>query len=477
MASMLIEGSTDPLPGIFVPLISGTVSIIINNYSTRLKDQLNRVVEYSMIVKKNEQMLHSLAYYDSLTGLPNKKTLMDQIEMLQKRSNVFYLVYMDVDNLKKVADTLGRSICDAVLQSVAQRWKQYCRDEDLLARVGFSEFVILICRDADTEDIRSYLRGFCDALKEPVCIGHKEFQMHVLFGVAKYPNHGASAEELLGNADIALVKAKKLGMNVCQFFSNTLGDEAKRKDRLENDLAYAIQNNELFLVYQPHYCCGSFEPRGFEALARWNHPELGVISPVEFIPIAEETGMINDIGRWAIEAALNTLAELRDKANINTVISVNLSVKQLLDPLFAARVSGFLKKTGLDSGYLEFEMPETVFASDCGDVIGVLNQLKNMGIGLAVDDFGKRTPSLNDLRAMPVNLLKIDKAMIDRTALSDRMTEAIVAFAHTLGLKVAAKGVEQVQQLEYLSAKGCDYAQGYFLSRPVSKDQISNVYS
>ena len=476
LATTLIRGSTDPLPGIFVPLISGTVSIIINNYSRRLKDQLNRVVEYSMIVKKNEQMLHSLAYYDSLTGLPNKKTLMDQADMLQERSNGFYLVYIDVDDLKKVADTLGQSLCDAVLQSVAQRWKQYCRHEDLLARVGFSEFIILISRDADTEDIRGYLKGFCDVLKDPVCIGRKEFLMHARFGVAKCPDHGVSAEELLRNADMALVKAKKLGKNVCQFFTHTLGDEVKRKNRLENDLAYATQNNELFLVYQPHYDCGSFRLRGFEALARWNHPELGVISPVEFIPIAEETGIMHEIGRWAIEAALSTFAELRDKADINTVISINLSVKQLLDPSFPACVSGILKKTGFDSRYLEFEMTESVLGSGCENVIGVLDQLKNMGIGLAIDDFGKGTASLNDLKAMPVSLLKIDKAMIDRTALSDRMTGAIISLAHALDLEVVAKGVEQVQQMEYLSAKKCDYVQGYFLSRPVLMDQIENVF-
>lgn len=474
LITVLFGNSTDALPGIFVPMTSGAISIIISNYSQRLKNQLKRVLDYSRIVKRNEEMLHALAYYDTLTGLPNKKTLTDQIDMLQKNESCFYLVYIDINNFKKINDAVGHSIGDAVLETVAQRWKRHCRNEDLLARAGGDEFIVLVCHDTDKKQLAEYLKGFNNVLKEPVRIENKDFYIKASLGVVRSPDDGETTQELLKNADIALSESKKV--QNYQFFSKAIKEEISRKIRLESDLFSAIGNNELFVVYQPQYFCGSLELRGFEALIRWKHPELGVIGPVEFIPIAEESGIMNDIGQWVMESVLGTFIKLRESAGINTIVSVNISVKQLLDPAFTGMVCSVLKKTGFDCRYLEFEFAESVFAVSPENVTDVLNQLKSMGIGIAIDDFGKRFASLSDLQGLPINILKIDKALVDKTAPSDQMTGAIISLAHRLGFEVVAEGVEQPQQMDYLRTHQCDYAQGYYLSKPVVAEQIDQIY-
>lgn len=475
--NVFVGVGTEALPGVFVPAISGVISIIIKHYSNKLKKQLNRVVDYSKIVKRNEEMLHSLAYYDALTGLPNKKTMMDQTEMLQKKGDVFYLVYIDVDDLKTITDTLGRSIGDAVLQNVAQRLKQYCRHEDIITRVGFSEFVVLMCRETNPEQIQSYLDGYQDTLKEPIRIGHKEFHICVRFGVAKYPADGVSAEELLKNADHALIKAKIRHNRQCQFFSDTLKQDITRRNRLESDLFSAISNQELFVEYQPQYCCKTAKLRGFEALLRWNHPELGSINPAEFIPMAEAVGLMPQIGRWVITSVLEMFMGLQNNEKIETVVSVNISIKQLLDPAFESFICGILKKTGFEGKNLEFDISESAAAVCPEYMSAALLRLKAMGIGIALDNFAKRYASLSDLQKLPFNVLKIDKTVIDKAHSPHQMTQAVITMAHTLGIRVVAVGVEQPEQMAYLTANQCDYAQGYCLCRPHAEEQIARVYS
>ncbi len=477
LVTVLMRRNFDAMPGVIVPLTSGAMSIIISNYAKRLKSQLNRVVEYSRIVKRNEEMLQTLAYYDTLTGLPNRKALMDQIDSLTSRKDGagFYLVYIDIDDFKNINDTMGHSVGDTVLKSVAQRWQQVCHHEDLFARVGGDEFIVLICHEVSAVQLHDYLHRFYDAVKVPIRIGRVDFHIGISFGVTRYPHDGDNAEELLKNVDIALYKAKKHGKNDYQFFSNALKVEVLRKIRLENDLMSAVGNQELFLVYQPQYHCGSLKLRGFEALIRWRHPELGLISPIEFIPIAEELGMINDIGKWVIKAALESFVKLRQSEKINTMLSINISVKQLLDLSFVAMVGDILKKTGFESRYLEFEITESVFISSPDFVIGVMNKLKELGIGIALDDFGTRYASLNYLQMLPINILKIDKTFIDKIAPSHLMTGAIISLSHMLGFEVVAEGVEQQQQMDYLTAQHCDYIQGYLLSRPVEEQHLPDI--
>jgi EAL domain-containing protein (putative c-di-GMP-specific phosphodiesterase class I) len=329
----------------------------------------------------------------------------------------------------------------------------------------------------DIVHLRGYLRGFCELLEEPVCIGRKRFHMTVRIGVAKYPDNGGSAEELQRNADIALINAKKPGNNVCQFFCKVLLDNVERKTRLENDLMSAISNNELFVLYQPQYSCGSSRLRGFEALIRWEHPKLGVISPIEFIPIAEEAGMINDIGKWIIETVLGTFRKLRDIAKVSTIVSIDISVTQMLEPSFISMVSETLKKTGFESRYLEFEMAESALDSKSEYVIRVMKQLKGLDIGLALDDFGATHASLNYLQMLPINILKIGKTLVDKIAPSHQLTGAMISLSHMLGFEVVAQGVELQQQMDDLIEQRCDYIQGDLLSKPIDEGQIVRIYS
>ncbi len=480
LMTVLAGGGFDALPGVIVPLTSAAMSLIIHNYGRRFKDQLQRVLEYSGIVKKNEEMLHYLAYYDMVTGLPNRTTLMDQIDMLTEKDDPerkgFYLVYMDIDDFKIINDTLGHNAGDSVLKEAARRWESCCRNEDLLARVGGDEFVLLICSEMDPKQLREYLIGFRSVLKAPILSNHKEFSISVSFGIARYPDDGKNGEELMQNADIALYKAKKLGKDRYLFFSAKIRDEVVRKIKLENDLLSAIGNGELYMVYQPQYHCGSLKLKGFEALIRWKHPELGLISPAEFIPISERAGMIIDIGRWVLENTLNVFSELQRNAQIQTVVSVNISVEQLSHPGFAAMVSDILAKTCFNSRFLVLEMTESVFITEPEYITGVLRRLKEMGIGLALDDFGTKYASLNYLQMLPVTMLKIDKTFIDQISPSHLMTGAVISLSHKLGMEVMAEGVETKEQLDYLSENGCDYIQGYLLSKPVEKEQIEPIY-
>ena len=254
-----------------------------------------------------------------------------------------------------------------------------------------------------------------------------------------------------------------------------LKEEVSRKDRLENDLPSAIEKNELYVVYQPQFHCGSLKLRGFEALMRWEHPQLGIISPAEFIPIAEEAGVIQEIGLWIIEAALGAFMKLCESTRFDIVMSVNISVKQLLDPRFVSMVCEILQRTGFDGRYLELEITESVFVSRPESVIGVMHQLKSLGIRIALDDFGMSYASLAHLQILPIDILKIDKVFIDTIEPSHQMTGAIISLSHTLGLEVVAEGVEQQTQMDYLKAQQCDYIQGFFLSRPVAEAHMTEV--
>lgn len=483
--NVLTTGSAEALPGIIVPATSSCICLIINYYAKRLKRQLNKVLDYSKIVKKNEEMLHSLAYYDTLTGLPNSKTLEDQIEaLIDTESGLakssFYLVYLDIDDFKKINDTMGHSVGDVVIQNVAMRWKRYCHNEDMLARMGGDEFVLLICHEMNPEQLDEYLKGFRDVLKKPFSIGLSNFNIHASYGITKYPNDGDDIEELFKNADIALDKAKHQGKNNCQFFCKAMKENVFRRIRLENDLLSAISNNELYMVYQPQYECHSMKLRGFEALVRWRHSELGLISPIEFIPIAESSGFINEMGKWIIENVLNTFMALRKSTNIETVVAINISIKQILEPSFVSTVKEILKKTCFDSRYLEFEITESVFITSPDYVISVMNQLKALGIGIALDDFGTGYASLNYLQMLPIHILKIDKTFIDKLNTShsaNQMTGAIISLSHQLGLQVVAEGVETAEQLSCLNEYHCDYIQGYLKSKPVDEAQVARLLS
>lgn len=481
--NIITSNNINALPGVVISITSLSIVMIISKYGKNLKSQIRKVLEYSKILKENEEMLHQLAYYDTLTGLPNRKMMMDEIDMLtnpqlSERSD-FVLVYMDLDDFKKINDLMGHSVGDAILKQIAFRWKIRCHQDDLIGRIGGDEFTVLIRHNISNSELLLYLEGFRAALAEVIIVERKEFYMKASFGVTKYPEDGNNAEELFKNADIALYKVKNLGKDDYRFFTREMQEEVIKRIRLENGLLTAVRDNELYIVFQPQYICGSKSLRGYEALVRWKHPEFGLINPADFIPITEETGIINTIGRWIIENTLQKFMEFKVKYNISTIVAINISVVQMLDPSFVYMIKEIIKKTGFDSRMLELEITESVFISYPDQIIEVIKQLKKMGIRIALDDFGTGYASLNYLQILPINVLKIDKTFIDKIISQhshNQIVGTLISLSHQLGIEVVAEGVEREEQLKYLTEHKCDFIQGYLLSKPIEEEQIIQIH-
>lgn len=505
--SIFIHKEMNTLPGIIVSLITIITITIINQYGKKLSRQIARVTkqreeiqqlydkdiasgkqlelqneqisDYDRTIKENEEMLHHMYFYDSLTGIPNRKMIINQIDYLIELSasdiEGFTLVYLDIDDFKKINDTMGHRVGDLILQQIVQRWKKILHKDDLLGRLGGDEFVIIIRRAMSNNDVFSYIEEFRRALSEGIIYEAKEFFITASFGVTVYPQDGYDTTEILQKAEIALYKSKDSGKNRIYFFKQEMQGETLQRVLLENGLLTAVKNDELFVVFQPLYNCIDKTLRGFEALIRWRYPELGLISPGKFIPIAEETGAIIDIGRWIISTVLRKFIEYEDKFNSKHVVSVNISVVQMLEPSFCDMIKETLEETGFDANYLELEITESVFIAYPDHIIEVINNLKSLGIRIALDDFGTGFASLSYLQVLPINVLKIDKTFIDRITEQyerNHIIGNIISLAHQLGFEVVAEGVEQEMQLQYLKSQDCDYIQGYLLSKPLEEEQV-----
>ncbi len=470
---------SEALPGAILSITCLGVIFLIAHYNERLNKQIKKVVEYSRIVQKNEELLHNLAYCDDLTGIPNRKMMLNQINLLSENSSEngrgFILVYLDLDNFKKINDSMGHDVGDEILKQVTQRWKSCCHKEDILGRIGGDEFVVLIRRSIPGNSLLMYLDEFRNILSEAVVVQRKEFFIRASFGITKFPEDGVTAEELFRNADIALSKAKNSGKNEFQFYTKEMQEELVKRVRLENGLMTSIRNNELYMVFQPQYVRGSTQLRGYEALVRWKHPEMGLISPSEFIPVAEETGLIIEIGEWILETVLNTFGEMNRKYHRASIISVNISVMQIIEPSFVSMIEKVLQKTGFNCNYLELEITESVFMNYPEYVIDVIYRLKELGIRIALDDFGTGYASLNYLQILPINVLKIDKTFIDKIVTPNSINQIvgpIITLSHQLGIEVVAEGVEKEEQLKYLTEHGCDYIQGFLMSKPIEVNYL-----
>lgn len=463
---------------ILFPISSVIILLVVAWYTNSIKRQLNDVFYYAKLCEENEKILHQLVYYDSLTELPNRKMVLDKVEQMIGKDDIdkFYLIYFDMDDFKKINETGGYFVGDEILRRVSRRWSVMKKERDILGHLGGDEFSLLIMGDMDREGLMEYIESFRMVLNDPICLYGKEYFVSASFGISEYPNDGKDGIELLKSSYIAMNTAKTSGKNYVQFYTYEMQLEILKRLQIENGLLYSIKNNELYMVYQPMYHCGTRTLRGFEALTRWKYPTLGVISPSQFIPVAEETGIIVDMGKWIINEVLTKFMEFQKVYQINTVVSINISVIQMIEPSFVPMIKEVLKETGFDGRYLELEITESVLISYPDHIIEIITQLRALGIRIALDDFGTGYASLNYLQMLPINILKIDKSFIDKINKVESMNQIIIYIinlAHQLGVEVVAEGVECEEQLSFLSKIGCDFLQGFLLSKPLEEEHVA----
>ncbi len=430
--------------------------------------------------KQAEAQLQHYAFHDSLTGLPNRALFMDRLghaaHYCQRHPEALAAVFfLDLDRFKVINDSLGHGVGDQFLVTTAQRLAHCLRSMDTAARFGGDEFAILLEDIQDVSEAIHVAERIQAELSLPFRVGLQELSSTVSIGIALMQSaNAAQPEDLLRNADIAMYRAKALGRACYQVFDPGMHDHAMALMRLETDLRQAIERQEFRLHYQPIVCLATSQIVGFEALVRWQHPTRGLVSPAEFIPVAEETGLIVPLGQWVLQAACHQLQkwQLHPLGELPLTLSVNLSGKQFTQADLGEQIQQILQQTDLDASSLRLEITESAFMTADSTATSTLLKLKNLGIRLSIDDFGTGYSSLSRLHCLPINTLKIDRSFVNQidieTNSSNRMiVQAIVTLAHSLDLDVIAEGVETAAQLTYLKALKCEYAQGYFFARPL----------
>ncbi len=428
--------------------------------------------------KKAEERIHHLAYYDGLTGLPNRSLLYQLIDqaLAEARRNRLHgaILFIDLNRFKPINDTLGHAIGDRLLLQVAERLRRAVRTADVVARLGGDEFVVALFDITQREHAAVVAQKILAALDPPFFIEENELQMGAAIGISAYPRDGFDTESLLRMADIAMYRAKQSGQAGYAFYSHEMNQRTLDRLKIESGLRHGIENNELLLHYQPKVDIASGLIVGVEALVRWNHPTRGMVSPGEFIPIAEESGLVVRLSAWVLEAALQQ-AYLWYAAGLPVLkVAVNLSARDF-SPSLATRVASLLTSHGVPPTWLELEITEGMLTHSSEEVITMMDALTALGVTLALDDFGTGYSSLSYLKRFPIDTLKIDQSFI-RGIPADgddcAIAGAIVSMAQRLGHRVIAEGVETLAQLDYLESLGCQEIQGYYFSAPVPADKL-----
>ena len=443
-----------------------------------------------------EEQIHNLAYYDLVTGLPNRAHLYDMISLALRRgsqqSSKFALLFLDLDHFKQVNDTLGHNAGDLLLRQVSSRLKEAVRKTDsvsrseeisaaktpteAIARLGGDEFVVLIDQVERVEDAAYIARRICKALSKSFNLDGNEVRITTTIGISLFPDDGNDADKLLKHADVAMYHAKEQGRNGYQFYSQSIHQLALERFALERDLRKTLESNGFHLEYQPKIALKNSELTGLEALVRWNHPERGKVSPADFIPLAEETGLIVPIGEWVLETACVQMVKWMEEGIPPFIMAINCSAIQLVRTDMATVIKNVLDKTGLNPAYLEIELTESLLLQNVEEGINILQALKDLGLHVSIDDFGTGFSSLSYLKRLPVDKLKIDQSFI-KDLTTDPGDAAIVTsmitLAHNLDLTVIAEGVENAEQLGFLRAERCDEVQGYLVSKPMPAENFS----
>ncbi len=432
-------------------------------------------------LKEQQKELEHLAYYDILTDLPNRTLFLIELEKAQLRADEdnrkLAVLYMDLDNFKDVNDMLGHSTGDRLLQTMADRLRKIIPEKGIVTRLGGDEFVLLI-NDIDSEqDVYDYCLRIKKMVLEPFEFHGYRLSISSSMGVVIYPDIPGTSEDLLKSADAAMYRAKNMGKNTIQFYRDSIRADILKRLTIENRMREALYRNCFTLHYQPQICLKTGKIRAFEALLRWTDEELGTLSPVEFIPIAESSGLIVPMGEWILFEACRQAKELYS-GNTGILVSVNISAIQLKQTDFAEQVKKVLKMTGLPARCLELELTETSMISSFDTSVRMLEELRGLGIKMSLDDFGTGYSSLSYLKKLPIDTLKIDKSFIndlDSDQTENEIAGTIISLVHKLDIEVIAEGVETGQQLSYLHKYDCDSIQGYLMSRPVPAWKVPEV--
>ncbi|HJU55042.1 MAG TPA: EAL domain-containing protein [Pyrinomonadaceae bacterium] len=437
-----------------------------------------------------ERLLHD-AFHDALTGLPNRALLMDHLKLALARSQrndkaMFAVIYLDLDRFKVINDSLGHMIGDQLLVGIARRLENSLRPGDTIARLGGDEFTVLLEDIQDRNYVVQIAERIQQELSSPFSLSGREVFTTVSIGIAISSKEYQQTEDILRDADTAMYRAKALGKARYEIFDKGMHDRATKLLQLETDLRRAMERDEFFVFYQPIMSLETGGLRGFEALVRWRHPEQGFISPSDFIPVAEETGMIVQIGEYVLREACRQMRqwEIVLPSDPPLFISVNLSVKQFSQPNLVERVAAILRETRLDPKNLKLEITESAVMENVETATEMLSRLRNLGLRISMDDFGTGYSSLSHLRRFPIDTLKIDRSFVTQMGDDEENAEivrTIVGLAQNLGMDVVAEGVETPEQVETLTALGCEYGQGYFFSKPLdyqrAEQYICETYS
>lgn len=452
-----------------------------------VRNQDGKVIQYIGIIsdlsehKQAEQRIEFLSNFDPLTQLPNRNLLSDRTTLAlvtaKRREKPLALLYLDLDRFKIINESLGPSIGDALLKELAKRLTNSLRPEDTISRQGGDEFIILL-PDTDAEGAAHVAKKLLDTVSKPFTFAEQRIILTSSIGIAEFPQDGITYDQLAQSADAALYRAKQAGRNNFQFFTQQMHEQAYEVLHMENELRHAIEHGEFQLYYQPQVDITTSRIMGAEALIRWLHPQKGLIPPTHFIPVAEESGLINEIGTWVLNTALRQLAAWQ-AAGINIVpVAVNLSVVQFRQSAFYESICNALRETKLDPALLELEMTESIAMEDSERTLYLLGQLKALGVSLSIDDFGTGYSSLSYLKQFKIDKLKIDQSFVrdmERYAEDAAIVTAIIGMAKGLGFKTVAEGVENRQQLEFLRNNHCDQIQGYLFSKPLPAEAYEQL--
>ena len=457
----------------------------VHDQGRAVRDGEGKVIHVDGIISditertKEKERFNQLVYYDALTSLPNRELFVDRldqaVQQARRKKELGTVLALDLDHFKRINDTLGHPIGDQLIKAVSVRLLKVLYASDTVTRISGGAFILLLPRILKPEHAENAANKLLTAFKTPFLIGGHELFTSCSIGIALFPDDGETSDILIKNADAAMHIAKERGKDRYQLYSSSIANNSFERLVLENSLRRALERNEFRLHYQPQLDLRTGKPVGVEALIRWQHPDLGFIPPLEFIPIAEETGLIHPIGEWVLKTACEQKRLWNEQGIKSLRISVNLSARQFHYANLVDMVGDTIRKSGIDARDLDLELTESTIMDRLEETTLTLRRLKNMGVRISIDDFGTGYSSLMYLKTFPIDTIKIDRSFVkDVTTDSDdrAITQAIISMAHSLKLEVVAEGVETKEQLELLKSQSCDIMQGYLFSKPIAVDDV-----